>query len=140
MKDLNLTRTIPISSASLLLLSACGGRALDGGLPEGDANTDPYSDAEFDKTLEEVFEDFCEKQNECGYYNDLRSCPAYYADFLDDYFDLDSRNCRELAVEAFGCLGNIRGCEDPAYACEDEVTDLVVDCAENSDFYDYYDY
>ncbi len=145
MKDLNLTRSIPLTAVGALMLVGCGGRTL--GLTERDGDGDPLSDESFDDTLREAFEDLCQKQIRCGYaeYNSVERCASYFEEVFDDQFNLDTRHCRDLAIDAIDCLAESRRCDTYAYACGDSIEDFVEDCYEYSysysyDYGDYYDY
>jgi hypothetical protein len=140
MKDLNLTRTIPLVGLGAFVLVGCGGRSIDDG--SGSSRSDQLSDENFDDTLFESFEDLCAKQERCGdsSYSDASECAEYYVDGFDVNFDLDSRACRRLAIDAIDCLANQPGCDEVAFAaCEEEIYDFGGRCADYGD-YDYYDY
>lgn len=141
MKEFNLKRTIPLASLGAFVLVGCGGRSIDDS--GGGESSDRLSDEDFEDTLLKSLEDFCIKQERCGdsSYGSPTECAEYYVDSFDSSFDLDSRACRRLAIDAIDCFANEARCGEAAYtACYEEIVDFSERCRDYSYSYDYYNY
>lgn len=139
MKEFNLKRTIPLVGIGTFVLVGCGARTIDESGEGG--SSDRLSDDNFDAALLSSFEDVCRRSERCGYsdYGDPEECAEYYSDNLDDGFDLGSRECRRLALDALDCVARQRSCDDSAYyACVDELFELGDVCGNYDDYYDEY--
>lgn len=141
MKELNLKRTIPLASLGAFVLVGCGGRSIDD--TGGADSADPLSDEDFEDTLLESFEDFCVRQERCGYsnYESPTECAEYYIDSFDSSFDLESRACRRLAIDAIDCFASQTRCGQAAYAaCYEEIIEFDERCRDYDYVYNYYNY
>ncbi len=119
MKDLNLNRLIPVAAAGSMLFGGC-------------SKDEPET---VESYLTQICEDLraCDEEEFEDEYGSVEECAEYILDYMDEYYDIESKDCEEKFVDALKCFAESDECQEYAYEeCENEFEDFFDDCADDT--------